>query len=85
MLFKKKDKKQKEKKKAKFVKICPRCHSINVRVSNSGGSAGIIFGTPTIYRCMNCGYSNYAFPEIDINEAEEEQKEKQENKENDKS
>jgi transposase-like protein len=72
MLFKKKDKKLKGKKKARFVKICPRCHSINVRVSNSGGSAGVIFGAPTIYKCMNCGYSNYAFPEIDINEAEEE-------------
>ena len=77
MLFKKKDKKPKtEKKKPRYVKVCPRCHSLNVRVSNTGGSAGVVFGAPTIYRCMNCGYSNYAFPEIDLNEEKQEKEEK---------
>lgn len=54
--------------KAKYVKICPRCRSLNIKISNQGGSAGIIFGTPTLYKCLDCGYVNYAFPEIDLNE-----------------
>jgi len=60
--------KKTEKQKAQYVKICPRCRSINVKISNQGGSAGIIFGAPTLYRCQSCGYSNYAFPEVDLNE-----------------
>lgn len=54
-------------KKSRYVKICPRCQSTNIKVTNQGGSAGTIFGAPTIYRCLDCGYSNYLFPEIDIN------------------
>lgn len=54
--------------KAHYVKICPRCQSINIKVTNQGGAAGIIFGAPTLYKCLDCGYVNYSFPEIDINE-----------------
>lgn len=53
---------------AHYVKICPRCQSIDIKVTNQGGSAGVIFGAPTLYKCLDCGYVNYAFPEIDINE-----------------
>lgn len=81
MFFKKsKENKTKIKKeKPRYVKICPRCQSINVKISNQGGSAGIVFGAPTIYRCLDCGYSNYAFPEININELKNKLKNKLEN------
>lgn len=65
-----KDKKKSKKEKARYVKICPRCGSINVKIGNQGGSAGVVFGAPTMYRCLSCGYVNYAFPEIDANELE---------------
>lgn len=76
IFFKKRAKKQKNKQKkeknkkvtTQYVKICPKCGSVNVKISNQGGAAGIIFGMPTIYKCLNCGYANYAFPEININE-----------------
>lgn len=71
MLFKKKEKTEKiGKKKPRYVKICPRCRSLNVKVGNQGGSAGVLFGAPTMYKCLNCGYFNYAFPEVDLNEEE---------------
>lgn len=72
MLFKKKEKTEKperiEKKKPRYVKICPRCRSLNVKIGNQGGSAGVIFGAPTMYKCLDCEYVNYAFPEVDLNE-----------------
>jgi DNA-directed RNA polymerase subunit M/transcription elongation factor TFIIS len=84
-MFFKKNKNKIEKVKKQYVKFCPRCKSLNVKVSNTGGSAGTYFGLPTLYKCLNCGYSNYAFPEIDLNELknQEEQKKEKENKEND--
>lgn len=65
-----------KKEKLRYVKICPRCQSINVKISNQGGSAGIVFGAPTVYRCLDCGYSNYAFPEIDVNKLQNKLKNK---------
>ncbi|MEM1535986.1 MAG: hypothetical protein QXQ82_02280 [Candidatus Pacearchaeota archaeon] len=52
-----------KRKKQIHVKFCPKCGSVNVKISNAGGSAGIIFGAPTVYICLNCGFSSYAFPE----------------------
>ncbi|MEM4702980.1 MAG: hypothetical protein QXP53_00630 [Candidatus Pacearchaeota archaeon] len=60
-MFKKKGKKKVK----KYIKFCPKCRSINIKIRNVGGSAGILFGAPTIYTCQNCGFSNYAFPEIE--------------------
>ena len=78
MLFKKKEKTEKqeriEKKKPRYVKICPRCRSLNVKIGNQGGSAGVLFGAPTMYKCLDCGYVNYAFPEVDLNEEDNEDK-----------
>ena len=78
MLFKK-EKRKEVRKSDKYIKICPRCKSINVKVSNQGGAAGIIFGAPTVYRCLDCGYSNYAFPEISINIGKEKMKKRKSN------
>lgn len=64
--------------KVQYVKFCPRCRGINVKISNQGGSAGVIFGAPTLYKCLDCGYVNYAFPEIDINELKKQEGDKEE-------
>lgn len=40
-----KSEKAKEKmQKVQYVKFCPCCRSINVKISNQGDSAGVIFG-----------------------------------------
>jgi len=52
-------------KKKKYVKFCPKCKSINIQVSNQGFKALELFGAPTIYRCLDCGYSSGIFPEIE--------------------
>jgi predicted RNA-binding Zn-ribbon protein involved in translation (DUF1610 family) len=57
------------KKKSKFVKICPKCNSLNVRVDLRGPL--VAFGLPSIYVCEECGFKGYFFPEIDLNEKEE--------------
>ncbi|UZE94290.1 MAG: hypothetical protein IB618_01830 [Candidatus Pacearchaeota archaeon] len=76
--FKKKKKKEKEIK-PHYVKICPRCHSIDIQISHQGGLSGLTaLGLPTVYRCKNCGYRSHAFPEIDLNEMKRKQKIKKE-------
>ncbi|MGB9707989.1 MAG: hypothetical protein ACPLXC_01515 [Candidatus Pacearchaeota archaeon] len=72
---------KKQNKNPRYVRICPRCRSLNIKVSNQGGSAGTYFGLPTVYKCQNCGYSNYTFPEIDLNEFKR-RKEENENDDN---
>lgn len=58
---------QKQKKlKSNYVKICPKCNSLDIYQETSGVSSNIIFGIPTQYRCRNCGFSGYIFPEVDI-------------------
>jgi len=43
-------------------KICPRCGSNNITtIQQAYGMAGGRF----TYRCADCGYENYNFPEID--------------------
>ncbi len=71
--FKKKNKTKKQG--PKYVKICPRCQSINVQISHQGGLSGLTaLGLPTVYRCMDCGYRGYSFPEIDLNEIKRKEK-----------
>ncbi len=61
----------KEKKvKPKYVRICPKCNSLEVYQETPGASLNIVFGMPTLYKCKNCGFSNYVFPEIDLKEFE---------------
>ena len=79
-MFFKKNKEKVKKPKVQYVKVCPRCGSLSIKVGNQGGSAGTYFGLPTMYRCQNCGYSNYAFPEIDLNEFKRKKEEKREQK-----
>jgi hypothetical protein len=60
---KKEDKKgKKEKKNVRIIyaKICPRCKSINVEIGKGRLEA---IGFPVMYRCLDCGFRNYNFPE----------------------
>ena len=46
-----------------YIKICPKCKSINVSIQNK-----IVAGfLPVKYFCNKCKYSNYIFPEINTN------------------
>jgi len=64
-----KNKEGKQKKiKPKYVRVCPNCNSLNISQETPGASSNIIFGMPTLYKCQNCGFSNYVFPEVDLNE-----------------
>jgi hypothetical protein len=59
----------KEKKvKPKYARICPKCNSLDINQETPGASSNIIFGLPTLYKCKNCGFTSYIFPEVDLNE-----------------
>lgn len=62
-------KKKKKKINPQYVKICPKCKSLDVE---SRLNVGIVFGMPQKYRCRKCGYSSYFFPEIDLRSKKEE-------------
>jgi len=71
----------KKKSRPLYVKVCPRCRGFNIQISHQGGLSGLTaLGVPTVYRCKDCGYKGYAFPEIDINEIKKKQKIKKETK-----
>ncbi len=67
MFNKKKPKPMKE----EFVKVCPRCRSIDIGFSKNRLAA---FGLPQTYFCRKCGFRGYSFPEINIKELENESK-----------
>ena len=52
-----------KKKNGKWVRICPRCGSKDVK----GGSLLGIFPKP--YKCQNCGFVSHLFPETTLKEA----------------
>lgn len=69
----KKQKMQKQKpsktQKPLYVKVCPKCNSINVEISHQGFLSGLVaLGLPTVYRCRDCGFSANSFPEVNLNE-----------------
>lgn len=53
-------------KKEEFIKICPKCGSIDLPIRTSF----VEMLAPTPEKCRKCGYSGL-FPEIDINEIKE--------------
>ena len=57
------------------VRFCPQCNGKDVEINMS---TGIIFGMPQMWRCNDCGYQGYVFPEMDLEE--ESKKEKNKNK-----
>lgn len=40
--------------------FCPRCRSFNVKKENN---ALLALGAPQRWKCNNCGYYNFIFPE----------------------
>jgi len=50
-------------KRKKWIRICPRCGSKDVK----GGSFLGIFPKP--YKCQNCGFVSYLFPESILKKA----------------
>jgi hypothetical protein len=64
---KKRDKKEKKHVRVIHAKFCPRCKSINVHIGHQGVGSGLVaIGVPTLYKCMDCGFSNTFFPETKI-------------------
>ncbi len=49
--------------KIEYVKICPKCRSLNISIVNK-----ITMGfLPSEYICNNCKYTGFIFPEINVN------------------
>ena len=66
-MFKRKKNKKKQKKIKSHVRICPRCNSTDV--STDFSNPGIV-GTGLVnsaFRCNNCNYKEFFFPEIHKN------------------
>jgi len=53
----------KYKKSKNFIKICPKCGSINVQTDFSNPVVWD-YGTPAKYKCNSCGYLASTFPEV---------------------
>lgn len=63
----KKEKKVK-KQKPKYARICPNCGSLDIHQETPSDKTNIVFGLPTKYKCRNCGFENYVFPEVNLKE-----------------
>jgi len=69
--------------KKKFVKICPKCGSIDVKeeLDNAGK---VKFGAPLDNICQSCGFRGKVFPEIEEDKVKEFKKEIEEKKKEEK-
>ena len=57
----------KEEKKVEYVKMCPKCNSLNLKID-----ATLIFlGATSTYTCKDCGYTDSFFPEVEISRVKE--------------
>ena len=61
-------KKQIQKKKEKYVQVCPQCKSINI--SQDKSTMQQLGELPIRYICNNCGHSGFSFPEVLESEVE---------------
>ena len=52
------------KKKNLKIRFCPKCKSKNVHI-DIGVTA--VFGIPGKWKCRDCGFSGFIFPEKEIN------------------
>lgn len=46
--------------KIKGLRFCPKCKSTNIRKEFN---IFLIFGAPQKWRCQDCGFTGYLFPE----------------------
>ena len=51
-------------KKKKYIKICPKCKSPDIRMDKS--TLQQLGALPAFYICNKCNYSGYNFPELEI-------------------
>ena len=65
--------KKQQKKKEDYIKICPKCKSIDV--SQDKSTMQQLGELPTRYICNNCGHSGFVFPEVLESQLEEFEKE----------
>jgi hypothetical protein len=54
------------KSKEKYVQVCPKCKSPDIRQDKS--TLQQIGALPTMYICNKCKYSSYVFPEVKLSE-----------------
>ncbi len=57
----------KKKNPSKFVKVCPKCKSPDIRMDTSNQIQGAL-GLPSLYICNKCEHSSYSFPEVELSE-----------------
>lgn len=48
------------------AKICPKCHSLNIRAR---WQSFWFAGFPSTYECRDCGFKSYIFPRIELTKA----------------
>lgn len=58
--------------KKKYLKICPKCKSIDVRTDKS--TLQQLGAIPAMYICNKCKHSGYNFPELEISELDKPKK-----------
>jgi len=54
--------------KPKYVRICPKCGSLDIEILNVTKQYTFAFGLPTVYKCRSCGFSSHVFPEVSTEE-----------------
>lgn len=63
-----------KKEKKKFIRVCPKCGSIDVETEKDN-AAKVRFGAPLNYVCKSCGFKNTVFPEVEEDKIEAYRKE----------
>lgn len=59
-------------KKEEYVKVCPNCGSTDIRIGQeSTRKITDAFGIDSEFKCGNCGFSSYLFPEVPLSKLEE--------------
>ena len=55
------------KKEIEFVKICPKCNSLDLK----SDMRLVFLGDTSTFTCKDCGYTNSFFPEVEIGKIKE--------------
>ncbi|OYT41576.1 hypothetical protein B6U80_01120 [Candidatus Pacearchaeota archaeon ex4484_26] len=58
---------EQEKPKKEYVKVCPKCKSLDVRADFKLAW----LGEASTFRCNNCGYTNSFFPEVEVSKVKD--------------
>jgi ssDNA-binding Zn-finger/Zn-ribbon topoisomerase 1 len=49
-----------------IAKICPRCHSLHIRIR---WQSFWFAGFPATYECLDCGFKSFIFPRAELTKA----------------